>query len=513
MISHNTDSKRIAKNTIILYVRMLFLMLISLYTSRVVLNALGVDDFGIYNAVGGAVAAFSVLSASFSTAISRFITFELGTGEKIRLKNVFSTSVSIQALLALLIVLVAETAGLWFLNEKMVIPADRMTAANWCYQFFIATLVLNLISVPYNAAIIAHERMSAFAYISLLEGGGKLLVAWLIVINPIDRLIFFSAMVAGISWMIRMIYNIYCKRHFEECIYHFILDKELLRQMFGFIGWNFIGSSSAILRDHGGNILINLFFGPSVNAARGISVQVTTAVTQFTNNFMMALNPQITKSYASKEYGYMFQLMFRGARFSYYILFLLSLPIILNTHYILVLWLKLVPEHTVPFVQLALVFAMSESISNPLVTAQLATGKIRNYQILVGGLQSLNFPLTFLLFYIGGIPEMVMIVAIIISQLCLAARLFMLKGMIGLNVRSYLKEVYIRILAVSVLAAIIPTLLCLQITPTFFSFLLLSVVCVLSTLLVEAYIGCNETERLIILEQVKKVMHKFRNRQ
>lgn len=508
----SANNKRIAKNTLLLYVRMLFLMLVSLYTSRVILNALGVEDYGIYNVVGGVVTMFSMLSGSLSAAISRFITFELGTGDENKLKKVFSSSVTIQAGIALIIILIAETLGLWFLNEKMVIPANRMAAANWCFQFSIITFAINLISVPYNAAIIAHEKMSAFAYISIMEALGKLTIAWLIVINPIDRLIFFGGMVAILAIIIRFIYGWYCKRHFEECTYHFIYDHDMLKQMFGFAGWNFIGTSSAVLRNSGSDIILNIFFGPTVNAARGIAVKMDTVITQFVTNFMTALNPQITKSYASGDREYMFKLIFQGARYSYYILLLLALPVILNTHYILVLWLKLVPEHTVFFVQLILILGMSECISSPLITAMLATGKIRNYQIVVGGLQMLNLPIAYLCLYLGTIPESVVMVAIVISQCCLAARLYMLKGMIGLKVLQYLRKVYINVIIVTLMAAIVPMLLAYRLSEGLLPFVTISAVAVISTLLSAFYAGCSKSERefitMKVVQQYNKVFRK-----
>ena len=378
----STNNKRIAKNTLLLYFRMLFLMLVSLYTSRVVLNALGVEDFGIYNVVGGVVAMFTMLSGSLSAAITRFITYELGTGNQENLKKIFSSAVTIQIGLAVVIILLAEAGGVWFLNVKMNIPEARMIAANWVFQFSILTFAINLISVPYNASIIAHERMSAFAYISILEAIGKLAIAYLITVSPIDRLIFYALLMCVVALLIRLVYGYYCKKHFAECTYHFLWNKNLLKRMFGFAGWNFIGASSAVLRDQGGNVVINLFCGPAVNAARGIAFQVNTAVHGFVTNFMTALNPQITKSYASGDREYMMTLIFQGARLSFYMLLVLSLPILVNTHYILALWLKIVPEHTVLFVQLILLFGLSESISNPLITAMLATGKIRNYQII-----------------------------------------------------------------------------------------------------------------------------------
>lgn len=487
---------------------MLFLMAVNLYTSRVVLNALGVEDFGIYNVVGGVVAMFSMLSGSLSSAITRFITYELGTGNRDNLKRIFSSAVTIQIGLAILIIILAEAIGVWFLNAKMSIPDTRIIAANWVFQFSILTFAINLISVPYNASIIAHERMSAFAYISILEAMGKLAIAFLIVVSPMDRLIFYAILMCAVALIVRFAYGIYCKRHFEECTYHFIFDKDLLKRMFGFAGWNFIGATSAVLRDQGGNVVINLFCGPAVNAARGIAFQVNNAVSGFVTNFMTALNPQITKSYAAGDKGYMMTLINQGARLSFYILLLLSLPVIINVHYILMLWLKTVPEHTTLFVQLVLIFAMSESISNPLVTAMLATGNIRNYQIVVGGLQMLNLPISYILLRNGFIPETVLIVAVCISQCCLAARLYMLRGMIGLSVREYLSKVYLNVLAVTVLSAVIPCMSSYYLSETFLNFIIICVVSVICTFTVIYFVGCNRKERQFINEKVNRIIRK-----
>ena len=505
------NNKRIAKNTLLLYFRMLFMMVVSLYTSRVILNALGVEDFGIYNVVGGVVAMFSVISGSLSAAISRFITYELGKGDQSRLNKIFSASVTIQLLLSLIIVVLIESVGVWFLNAKMTIPESRMSAANWVLQFSIITFVINLISVPYNAAIIAHEKMSAFAYISILEAMGKLVIAFLIVWSPMDKLIFYAVLMCLVAVVVRLTYGHYCKKHFAECTYHFHWDKDILKQMFGFAGWNFVGAASAILRDQGGNIVINLFNGPAVNAARGIAIQVNNAVTGFVTNFMTALNPQITKSYASGDQEYMMTLIYQGARLSFYMLLLLSLPILVNTHYILVLWLKLVPEHAVLFVQLMLVFAMCESISNPLITAMLATGKIRNYQLIVGGLQMMNLPLSYICLRIGCMPESVLIVAIVISQCCLVARLYMLRGMIGLSSIQYLKNVYINIVVVALLSLIIPAVLSKYMDESFLSFIILSLVAMICSIVVIFYIGCNRKERIFVVGKMNLIKNKIIN--
>ncbi len=506
------NNKRIAKNTLLLYFRMLFMMVVSLYTSRVILNALGVEDFGIYNVVGGVVAMFTVISGSLSAAISRFITYELGKGDLSKLNKIFSASVTIQLLLSLIIVVLIESVGVWFLNAKMTIPAERMTAANWVLQFSIVTFVINLISVPYNAAIIAHERMSAFAYISILEAVCKLAIAFLIMVSPIDKLVFYAILMCVVSVIVRFTYGHYCKKHFTECIYHFHWDKDILKKMFGFAGWNFIGASSAVLRDQGVNIVINIFCGPAVNAARGISSQVNCAIMGFVNNFMTALNPQITKSYASGDHKYMMTLIFQGARLSFYILLLLSLPVILNAHYILKLWLSNVPEHTELFVQLILICAMGESLSNTMVTAMLATGNIRNYQIVVGGLQMLNLPVSYVCLRLGCMPESVLIVAFVISQCCLAARLYMLRGMIGLSSIQYIKNVYFNIIIVALLSLSVPAILSIYMEESFLSFVVLSLVAVICTIAVEFYVGCNGKERAFVIEKMENVLQKLKSR-
>ena len=506
------NNKRIARNTLLLYFRMLFLMIISLYTSRIVLNALGVEDFGIYNVAGGVVAMFSILSGSLSAAISRFITYELGKNNVLKLKTIFSSAITIQIGLGIVIAFFAETIGIWFLNTQMNIPIERMTATNWVLQFSIITFIINLISVPYNAVIIAHEKMSAFAYISIFEAIGKLLIAYLITISPIDKLIFYAILMCGVAIAIRLLYGYYCKRHFDECRFHFIWNKQIFQQIFSFAGWNFIGASSAVLRDHGGNIIINLFCGPTVNAARGIAFQVNNAIQGFVSNFMTALNPQITKSYAAKNYTYMMTLIFQGARLSFYMLLLLSLPIIINTHYLLTLWLNTVPEHTVLFVRLVLIFAMSESISGPLITAMLATGNIRNYQIIVGGLQMLNLPTSYILLSLGAIPETVLIVAVLISQCCLMARLYMLKKMIKLKIKDYLKKVYFNIITVSIIAIILPICMQERLAENFINFLLSSLICMLCTYLSIYYIGCSYEERKFIYNKFLILKSKIRHK-
>lgn len=498
MSDNSANSKRIAKNTLVLYVRMLFLMAISLYTSRVILQALGVDDFGIYNVVGGFVALFAVLSKSLSSAASRFLNFTMGRGDKEKLADVFSTTFIIHAALAVIIAILAGFIGLWFVNEKMVISPDRLEAANWVFLFSVLTFSLNLVTVPYHAAIIAHERMSVFAYISIFEGVGKLLICYLVMVSPIDRLICYAILMflihVGITFM-----NIwYCRGHFEECILRSVYDKSLLKEIFGFASWNMIGSSSAILRNQGGNILLNLFFGPVVNAARAVANQVLHAVHAFVDNFFMALKPQITQSYAKGDWEYMMTLIYKGSRFSYYLLLVLCLPILLNTDYLLHLWLKKVPDHSSLFVQLTLVFTMLESISSPLITAQQATGKIRDYQLVVGGLQIMNLPVSYVLLKMGGVPETILYVAIFLSICCLCARLYMLRKGIRLNVGDFVNRVIINALAVSVVALIVPCILLFMFKESLLSFFIITMASLLCSTCSILYIGCKKEERQFI---------------
>lgn len=502
MAESSSNNQRIAKNTVLLYIRMLFLMLISLYTSRVILNALGVEDYGIYNVVGGVVTMFNVLCGSLSAAISRYITFELGTGNEEKLKRIFSSSVTIQIGISLIIIILAETIGLWFLNNKMVIPDNRIVAANWCYQFSIITFVFNLISVPYNAAIVAHEKMSAYAYISIIEGVGKLVIAWCIVINPIDRLVFFALMVAVLSWIVRFVYTQYCKKHFIECTYRFIYDPLLFKQMFSFAGWNFIGSSSGILRDQGTNVLLNLFFGPVVNASRGISMQINSAVSGFVSNFVTAIRPQITKSFAAKNYGYTFELVFVGARITFYMFLFLTLPILLETKQVLSIWLNVVPDYSVAFVRLILIYIMVESISYTMVTLMLATGNIKKYQIVVGGCQMLNFPVSYILLKIGCVPEWTIISAIIIAIACLCLRLKMLSDMVDFPAFRFAKEVILNIILVSITCVLFPFIINISMEECIGRLIIVCFVSMLSVVLSAYFIGCTKKEKQLVCSKI-----------
>lgn len=510
-LSQKENTKRIAKNTLMLYVRMLFGMLVSLYTSRVVLQALGVEDYGIYNVVGGVVAMFSMISSSLSSSVSRFLTFELGKGNREGLKRVFSTSLSIHVVLALVIVLLVETIGLWFLNTHMTIPENRLYAANWVFHASLLTFVVNLLSVPFSASIIAHERMSAFAYIGILDVILRLLIVLFIAYSGLvfDRLIVYALLLVGVVCIMQAIYWSYCTKNFEECRFKLSFDRSYWKEMSSFAGWNFIGGSASLLKDQGVNILLNLFMGPVINAARGIANTVNNVLASFASNFMTALKPQITKSYAAGDYGYMVSLVERGSRFSYYILLLFALPMLFETEFVLTLWLKHYPEHTVNFVRLILIVTMCDILSNTLIVLKAATGDVRNYQIVVGGMLLMNFPLSYFCLKVGFPPESTLIVALLVSIFCLTLRLLFLRKISGFSMKRYLYNVCGNVLVVTFISMILPLLLYMQMSDGIVRFVL---ICVLTTLCSSAaiyFVGCNKDEQTFIREKVTLIRRKI----
>ena len=507
MESNSSKNKQIAKNTLFLYFRMLFIMCISLYTSRVILEALGVPDYGVYNVVGGFVAMFALISSSLTGACTRFLNFEMGKGTDSQLRMVFSTSLTVHIILACIIAVLCESFGVWYVNNKMVIPESRLIAANWVFQISVLNFCVNLITVPFNAAIIAHEKMSTFAYVSIFEGVSRLFICFLVMWTSFDHLIAYALLYMLVQVSVMIMYQVYCYRNFNECHYRFSIDKQLTKHMFSYSGWHIFGNSASILNRQGVDLVLNLFCGTILNAAKGISNQVMNAVASFASNFMIALNPQITKSYAKGDYEYMLSLLYRGSRFSYYLLFFLSFPILLNTDYIMHIWLKNVPEYAVQLAQLSLVASMIASLSNPLVTAQNATGNVRNYQIVVGGLQLCNLPLCYVALYMGFSPLSVMVVAIIVEILSLIARLIIIPIYIkSFSSVEYIRQVVLKILMVTIVASVIPLIFSKFLTEGFISFVLVSLVCCISSLLSILMIGCTKTEKQIIYNQLDRFL-------
>lgn len=513
MADNLSENKRIAKNTLVLYVRMAVMMIISFFTARITLNALGVTDYGINNVVGGLVSMFSLISNSLTSSTMRFMTFGLGEGNMDKLKRTFSTAINIHIILAVIVVIAVETLGVWFLHNKMTIPAERMYAATWVLHCSVVVFAIGLLSVPYNAAIIAHEKMSAFAYMTIFDAAARLIIVAGIYYYNGDKLILLAIMAMFQSVIKQMIYWIYCHRKFEECTYHPIWDKELNRSMFGFAGWNFIGSTAGLMKDQGVNVVINIFTGPTVNAARGIAMQINGIIGQFTGNFSMAFSPQITKNYASGELNRMHNLIYQGTRLSYYLFMFISIPVLYEVEMVLQIWLGQVPEHTVLFTRLALILSLCEIISGALITAQLATGNIRNYQIVVGGILLLNFPISYMLLKMGMFPEVTLIVAIIISQICLFARLWFLRSMIKLPARVFLKKVYLNVIVVTIIACIPPALCYFFMDQGWIRLIVLCFVSVISSVIAIYFVGCTQGERYLVKEYIKKFSSRFLHKQ
>lgn len=509
MTNTSVNNKRIAKNTLLLYVRTLFIMLVTLYTSRVVLNTLGVTDYGIYNVVGGVVAMFGFINGSMSSATQRYITFALGKGDKENLQKVFCTALQIHVLIATLIIILGETVGLWFMYTQMQIPANRMDAAFWVLQCSIVSTAVMVISVPYNADIIAHEKMSAFAYISILEAVLKLAIVFALVLSPFDRLIFYAFLILAVQLLIRLCYSHYCSRHFEESKYRHVWDKSLFREMTGFAGWSMFGNLASVLFSQGLNMLLNVFFGPVVNAARAVSVQVQSAIQQFVGNFQMALNPQITKTYAKGEMDEMHKLMFRSARFSFYLLFFLSLPVLFETNFILTVWLKIVPDNTVVFLRIMICTSLLYTLSNPLMVANQATGKVRKYQAICGTILLLILPVSYICLLLGCPAYSVFIVHFVMESITQAVRMVLLRPLIGIRIRDYFRHIYLRVFVVVILSFILPFLVYEHMDDTVLRFFTVCIACVLSVGSVAYTLGLSSSERAFVHAKVVGICNKI----
>ena len=408
-----------------LYLRSILVMGVSIYTSRVVLQALGVSDYGIYNVVGGFVSMFSILSSSMTSASQRFISYEMGKKDP-QSNKVFCGTLSIHLLLAAALFVLLESFGIWFLNTQLNIEHERLTAANWVFQCSVLAFCVSLISIPYNATIIAHEKMDVFAYISIYEVFAKLGAVYLLWLTQLDKLIVYAILILVISLSLRLIYGIYCSRHFQECNFRFYIDKELFRSMLSFTGWNFIGTTAGILSNQGVNILINVFWGVALNAARGIAEHVNTAIRTFVTNFMTAMNPQITQSCAAGNYDYMNILIIRGGKYAALLFWSISLIFFVETDYILNIWLVEVPDYSVLFLRCTIIYSIFLALSHTLYIGILATGRIKIYQIIVGSINLLIFLMCYIGYVLGASPEWCYISSIIVAAILVGVRLILL---------------------------------------------------------------------------------------
>lgn len=506
-MDNTSNNKRIAKNSLLLYLRMFIMVIISLYTSRIVLKTLGIEDFGINNVVGGVTSFLGFLAGSLAGASSRFITFAIGKGDYKQLKNTFNNIVLIHILFSIIVLIIGETIGLWFVTTQLNIPADREHAAMWVYQLSILTSIGSFISSPYNAAIIAHEKMSAFAYLTLGDAILKLLAVFLLVYTPFDKLIFYAVSICLIQLFDFIIYIVYCNRKFEETkgLTFKNIDKHLFKEIFSYAGWTMNGYLAVFGYTQGLNILLNIFFNPVVNAARGIAVQVQNIANNFCINFQMAINPQLTKSYATGELKRMHELIIASSKYSFFLMLFICLPLAIEAKTILSWWLGEFPKHSVSFLRLVLGASILSCLSNPIITAIHATGRIKRFQIYEGTSLLMTVPIAYIaLKFLNIPPESVFIIHIIIEIITQGIRLRIVLPMIGMNIKIYYRKVILPILKVVVISPIVPIIVYNYIeVPPIIEFLILGTSCVIVVTLCTFYYGCSKKEKDLVMNKIK----------
>lgn len=508
MLQTSDNNKRIAKNTIFLYFRMLFLLGVGLFTSRVVLSSLGAQDYGIYNVVGGFISMFTIFNAGLTSATQRFITFDLGKGNLKELRDTFSTCVIIYMMIALVILVFAEVGGVWFLENKLTIPTDRLYAARWVFQLSLITLIIGLVSTPYNALIVSHERMGAFAWISIYEALAKLAVAYQIYVTSYDKLIVYAVMLCIVQLSVRIIYNVYCNRNFKESKVIFNFNWAKIKKIYGFTGWAMFGGLANIGFTQGLNVLLNMFFNPVVNAARGVAVQVQNIINGFVLNFQTALNPQIIKSYAKGDTSYMFKLIFASSKFSFLLLFVMSLPVMLEAETLLELWLKEVPKYTPLFFRLIIITTMIDGISNPFMRAVDATGNIKKYQIIVGGILLMIVPVSYVVLKLGGAPYSVFIVHICMSFLAFLMRLYLVRKLINYSIMMYWKNVLSRLIVVVIISVVFSLFVRTKMEPSLIRLIVVSLFSASAVLLLSYNIALLPNERALLKNKFQSIIQK-----
>jgi O-antigen/teichoic acid export membrane protein len=487
---------------------MLFSLLVSLFTARIVLDVLGAEDYGIYHLVAGFITLFAFLNSSMSSATQRFLAFAIGKKDKTYLTNVFSMSFNIHLIIGVLIVVLAETIGLWFVNTQLNLPSGRLVAAKWVYHFSILTMFLTIITVPFNAVIIARERMNIYAFISILETILKLVIVYMLYITSYDKLEFYAFLTLIVTLIVSVFFRTYCLKYFYETKFRWFWDKPLFKTLFFYAGWNLWGNLAYVLYGQGINVLLNIFFGPTINAARAIAYQIQGAVGGFVSNFQIAINPQIVKSFASEDLKYMHKLIFQGSKYSFFLLFTMCLPILLNTETILILWLKIVPEYTVLFTQLVLINILIDTISGPLMTAAQASGKIKLYQIVIGGLLLLILPISLILFKMGYPPQVTLYVSITISVIALFSRLIIISPLVKLCIRSFISNVVFRIVPVILVSLIIPKTLKHFLSDDILGLFIVLISSFLSVIFTIFLFGMNKKERIFIYEKIRYKLKK-----
>ena len=450
------NNRRIAKNTLLLYVRMIVVMLVSLYTSRLVLATLGVVDYGIYNVVGGLVGLFTIISGSLSVSTSRFLTYGLGKGDMDELKKTFSTVRAVHIALAIGMFILCELLAVWFLQTKLNIPSERMHAAEIVLHCSIFSFCISLLNVPFRASVVSHEKMAAFAYMSILDVVVKLLIVYLLYISPIDKLIFYAILGVGVTLLYQGVYMTYCILKFPECKSKPKFNRSIAIEISRFVGWTFLGNAAVVAKDQGVVMLLNIFFGPVVNAAQGVGNQVNGVASRFIEGFMTAVIPQITKSYAADEKDRLNHLLIKSTKFSFFLMVVLMFPIINNTSTLINLWLVEVPDHAIYFANLILIYTFIDCFTTPIYTAVIATAKIKTYEIVLTILYAFNLLCAYVALKLGAIPEVVFVIAIFFKLLVLFLLLHQAYKLCGFDLKAY---------GMLFLKVIIPTLvLCLAIS-------------------------------------------------
>lgn len=494
------SNKKIAKNSLLLYIRMLLNMVITFYTSRVVLNTLGVEDFGIYGVIGGIVSLLSFLNGCMSSTTSRFYTFELGRNDERQLKKVFSAALTIHIIIAVIILILGEFIGVWWIKNKLIVPLERINAVYWVFHLSIVTTVLNIVQVPYNAAIIAHEKMDIYAFVEILNSMLKLAVAFLITICHFDKLILYSVFLSCVALFVVCIYRVYCLNHFPETHYSFHNDKKIIKPLLSFSGWELFGACANVAKSQGNNILLNIFFGVTLNAAYSLSNQVYGAVGQFVNSFQIAVNPQIIKNYARGNMEQFFNLIYKSARFSYFIVLIPIIPIIYNIDYILVLWLKNPPVYVSIFVVLILLDTMVNTLATPLVFAAKSIGKIKYYQIIVGLLLFLNLPLSYILFLKFDMPYIMFYVRIVLSIATLIYRIYFLKWIVKMSLRNFWKNVCNKVISSTIFLFVVFSFVKYYwgVSVTLLDFVIQTIIIIVIEFVVIYFVGLYTSERLFI---------------
>lgn len=485
---------------------MLFLIAINFYTSKVILKSLGIDDYGIYIAVGGFASMFGMISTALSGAISRYLTISIAKDTTERLREIFSSSLLIQLALCAIVLIVCETIGVWFINTQLIIPTDRIFAANWVFQFSILTFIINLINIPYNSLIIAHEKMSIFAYVGIFEGLGLLFISIIVKYSPIDILISYAMLITLQYIIIRLFYSIYCGRKYPESRFKFVFDKVLIKEMFSFAGWNFIGSAASVLRSQGINLLINMSYAASVIAARGLAMQVNNAISNFVMNFTTAIRPRITKSYAVNDRSTYETLVFQCTKISFLMLIMICLPVLSEINSLVNIWLDEVPEYTISFIQIILILTLVESYSNALTYLLLATAKIKRYQLVVGSTLLFNFPLAYIVLKLGFSPVATVGTSIFISVICLIERLYFLYDMLQFPVVKYLKDVILRTVVVFLLSLITPVAICTLFEESNIRIIPNMLLTEIATIAIIYTVGLNNSERTFITNEIRKII-------